>query len=524
MKIFGWDLNKNDPNKVRVNRDLLEAYFTQDSKKNNMRTGFDPYESLGDEEVLIPIYAMPPRVIYEVSEFSDVLRAIHQSLTQEIFRPGYKLEPTTDDPDEQQEETAMKLLKRSNSNGQDIMEVSRSVNLDMEKIDEGYWLLSKNYLWSPENELIAAIPTELTRVDPRVIYLVSDKTGRPGYSPDGKQVLFCLVHRDQSYTNGSTTCPKCGRKLVSAHFRHERYDSSYSGGEAEGNRYYYSGDEIFHKSKYFPSLAYGSSPVLVVWMKVVTLMNQDKYIKDYYAKQRPPRGLLFVNTSNQDSLTKYWQWALDQFKTNPHMIPPIAVENNGGSGNFVNFVDFMRSLDEMQFTETREEYRRVIGSVYQVQPIFQGDLSQSGGLNNEGLQITVTNRGIEFGQGIWNDGFYPWLMRQLGVTDYKLVLEPNEEKDEAADEDIMNKRITNASLMQDMGFDIILKEDGSFDFEPLEVPIEMPESKQPTTSSSNPFPSSTASFTGSPQPTDVNQSKIKSIKKNKNNDHTYIVE
>ena len=43
---------------------------------------------------------------------------------------------------------------------------------------------------------------------------------------------------------------------------------------------YYGADEVKHVSRYFPSLTYGSSPLVAGWHKIATLMNQDTYIKD----------------------------------------------------------------------------------------------------------------------------------------------------------------------------------------------------------------------------------------------------
>jgi len=93
----------------------------------------------------------------------------------------------------------------------------------------------------------------------------------------------------------------------------------------------------------------------------------------------------------------------------------------------------------MQFIEMRNEFRRQIGALYGVMPLFQADVSTSGGLNNEGLQITVTNEAIEDGQAVFNDDYYPWVCDQLGITDYHIELNPHEEQDEIHDEEVSNE-------------------------------------------------------------------------------------
>ena len=102
---------------------------------------------------------------------------------------------------------------------------------------------------------------------------------------------------------------------------------------------------------------------------------------------------------------------LAKAKKNPHLPAVMGVTNNlGNGGKFVEFIDFMKSLDELQFTEQRDEFRRVIGSVYGVSPIFQNDASTGGGLNNEGLQITVTNNAVEKGQKNYNNKLLKWIL------------------------------------------------------------------------------------------------------------------
>lgn len=96
-------------------------------------------------------------------------------------------------------------------------------------------------------------------------------------------------------------------------------------------------------------------------------------------------------------------------------------------------------------------------SVYGVLPLFQGDLSVGTGLNNEGLQITVTNRTVELSQSVWNEALR-WLTKQLGITDYVLELRPHEEKDLKAQLERNEMRIRLAQMMMQMGYDVELYE------------------------------------------------------------------
>lgn len=491
VRVFGLDIRfgkQIDKEKDMIEKQLIDAKF------NSYRTIEDPYKTMGESDV-IPYYPLPIRTLYDVSLYSDTLRNIITALRKEIFRNGYEVKekfamkcrvcgkefdhpvdecddckkagrPATDlrEPDTQQKKSLLKFLEKCNENGQTIIDVCGSINDDLEIVDDGYMMAIKDYYFDENGELVGDVVVEVIRANPMFIRIIADKTGRPGRNKEGKPVKTCLIHRENLWED-KEYCPICGKKLFRAYFKGQRGD---------GKFIYYIKDEIYHRSKYQPSLTYGFSPIFSVWMKVVTLMNMDNYIKNYYAKQRPPRGLLFVRTPNMSSLEKAWNWMLDMFKKNPHMIPPIAIEGDTIKGNFVEFIDFMRTLDEMQFTQMREEFRRTIGAVYGVMPLFQADISTSGGLNNEGLQITVTNRAVAEGQRIFNDGFYPWLLKQLKITDYVLELKPSEEKDEMAELQREAQKIQNARMMQSMGFDVTLNEDGDFEYEPTEVPVTPP--------------------------------------------------
>lgn len=488
MRVFGMDVNFGS--KIdKINKEIDDKY--QDSKFGDMRTMLDYVKSLGGEEVRVPYYPLHERTLFDIAVYSDTLRTIHMQLKKEIFRHGYKVEerfamkceqclkefkhPVDQcdecgsrdlrDPNVEEKKRLLIFIKKCNDNNQDILDVAGQVSDDLEIVDDGYMHFIKDYYFDNKGEVKYEVPVELLRAHPMHIRIIADRAGRPGRDSEGKEVLTCIEHRHKYYSD-ITHCAECGRRLFPAHFRGEQYNGQYI---------YYVKGEIFHRSKYKQSLTYGFPPILSVWLKITTLMAQDRYINTYYTRQRPPRGLLFVNTPNMASLMKAWNWMIDKFKTNPHTIPPIAIEApQGHRGKFVEFIDFMRSLDEMQFTETRNEFRRQIGAVYGVMPLFQADTSTSGGLNNEGLQITVTNRAIEDGQGIFNDGYFPWILEQLDIKDYILVLEPSEEKDEMAEETLRTQKINNARLMQGMGYEVTLNEDNEFEFEPTETPVEAP--------------------------------------------------
>lgn len=197
----------------------------------------------------------------------------------------------------------------------------------------------------------------------------------------------------------------------------------------------------------------------------------DYYIRQYYSGDKVPKGILTVNTSNAQSFWSFWDTFIENVKKNPHAIHPLIHQSEQGKEP-IKWVDFMRSLKEMEYTDVRNEIRTQIGAVYNVSPIFQNDTSIGGGLNNEGLQIKVTDRGIEMGQRIYNDKILPWMCDQLGITDYKWSLLPSREIDRVYEKDLKLKDIQIARAMAELGIDVTFNETGEFSFGAGKVSIQ----------------------------------------------------
>jgi hypothetical protein len=156
----------------------------------------------------------------------------------------------------------------------------------------------------------------------------------------------------------------------------------------------------------------------------------------------------------------------------------MGIEADNGKGS-VEWIKFMDSLKEMDYVAVKEDLRDRIAAFYGVSKIFMADNSASGGLNNEGMQILVTNRAVEMAQNVYNLYVFPWLTGEFGIKDWKLILPPSEEEDEIA---VMRKReieVNIAASIKNLGFDIDMNEEGEFTFKKIvEQPQQPPEGGQ----------------------------------------------
>jgi len=117
----------------------------------------------------------------------------------------------------------------------------------------------------------------------------------------------------------------------------------------------------------------------------------------------------------------------------------------------------------MQYIAVRDEIRNRIAAFYGVSSIFMIDNGKSGGLNNEGLQILVTNRAVEFGQKVYTENLFPRMLKEMDVTDWKLTLYPNEEEDEITRLRRDEMEVNLAQRMAMLGYKPELLEEGDRD-------------------------------------------------------------
>lgn len=468
------------------------------------RPGTDRLEQLGGQGIRIPYYPVPPRTLFDLAKYSDTVRTILSALKTETFRngllvenlwaakcercgheydevpkagtpclgclelqkedPNWEASTEYKEPNERKKGETEKWMEDVNENHQSLQEVSESVHEDAGVIDDGFWLILKEYYFDMQGNITGAVIKENMRGDPIFMRIIADRQGRPGRDDTGKKLYTCVEHRDKVYTN-KKRCPLCNKQLFQALYKADMETSGAMGQEGKTGVFYIEG-EVIHRSLYKPSLTYGFSNIATGWQKIVTLMYQDSYIKEYYGKERPPRGLLFVNTSNNQSLQKNWQAHRDLQRQNPHDIYPIGMEfPPGQSGKIVEWVEFIKPLADMEYTESRNEYRRTIGGLWGVQPIFQNDIAQTGGLNNEGMQITVTNRTTTKNQNYVNKFLYE-VSRQLGLIEEGLVIKlaPVEIKDAMSEALLAAQKINNANAMKNLGYVAELA-DSEFNFD-----------------------------------------------------------
>ena len=459
---------------------LVGRFLSSITKPFNRRSTPEPQMPLWktgiQEPVLVQGVSIP--ALYATVQESIILRTTINTLCQEIFRRGYHWEKKyhkkcTNCEEEYQHDTVTQcricgneefdspdadqilyprwLMKQRNSMDQSFIEIMKEVEWDLNIVDDAFLILIKEYFIDSDSGKIEFFRIkELVRGDPTFMRIVADKAGKRG-----GRYLLCPVHRDKTYSHngGHKKCEICSLPLQDIH---------YINTAGSGKTQYYLEGEVLHTSKFNPSKLYGRSPVASMWRQAMSLTAMDNYIYLAYQKRRIPRGILAITTDNIQSTAAFWKGAEEKMERDPHYIPKVGVESASGRGK-VEFVRFMDSLDEMQYSQIRDEIRMRIAAFYGVSNVFMMDTGKSGGLNNEGMQILVTNRAVESGQKLYSRELFPRLLEQMGVGDWCLTLYPNEEEDEITRLRRDEQEVNIAQRMQGLGFQAELTEDSGRD-------------------------------------------------------------
>jgi len=418
---------------------------------------------------------MTAPIIYSMVQQSVIVRTCITQLKQEIFRRGYVWEkayealcqscgkkhkkPVTECsrcnstelrvPDPKQLEYIEKFLDRYvNKSEQLFIDVLRELEDDLNTMDDAYIVMVKEYFLDGNGKIRMHRVKELYRGDPVTMYIYADENG-----VRGTKGFTCVNHRSIIATEPHEMCEVCNSNLFPIHYVNR------VGGE---DQYFLEG-EVLHFSKYSPSRLYGLSPILTLYNHIMTLIAMENYVNSSYTKSRMPRGLLAVQTRNMESMRSFWRSVKEKMEQDPHFIPVMGIEAENGKGA-VEWIKFMDSLKEMDYVSVKDDLRDRISAFYGVSKVFMADNTTSGGLNNEGMQILVTNRAVQMAQNVYNNYVFPFLVKQFGITDWELKLPPSEEEDEIA---VLRKReieVNIAASIKNLGFEIDMDEDGNFTY------------------------------------------------------------
>lgn len=365
------------------------------------------------------------------------------------------------------------LIDPINSNMQTLEDFAIQCEFDLEICDNLYAIILKTYdIDQGTGEIVGFRIAELLRADPAQVAMIVDSDGRPGYDDNGNRVYVCprFEHRNKRLIK--PYCDICGTRALRALCE---VNSVYSLGIPQPKRVVYGeGEFIWKAGKYMPGLVYGYSEIFAIWSKITSLQFMDEYIRKYFDKMRPPRGMLIMASRNYEGFKKSWDQLQQKALEDPYEIYPVLVETDRGGKNMAQWIDFTGSLKELEFTEIRTELRRIIAAAYKISSQVYNDVSDvSGGAENLGL--TRTNRKIKFDQAFIKRALLDKICRLVGVDDWEIKLKAGEDTDLLREQQVEGVKIANAEAMMRMGFEVTRTHAGEFKFSKSPVMGQQPD-------------------------------------------------
>lgn len=360
-----------------------------------------------------------------------------------------------------------------NNNEQFLVSVARQFERDLDTVDSAYTVITRNYkikvLKTPDPETGAIREAvidnsdivEFLRIHPIQVTMIANDDGTLGMGADDRPRWICpnYAHREKQLSK--PVCEICGCKAFTAIA--ETNAVPYGTLVTDPKKQYYARHELIWASgKYMPDILYGNSLLNAIWKKIMSVYHQDEYLWKYFDKDRPPKSILAMGSRNSESVEAFWDRQKQGARADPYMPRPILL-NTENVGQALQFIDLTPNFKELELTSVRQELRQMISAIYGIQPVFYGEQTK-GGIGNESIQMTITNKTIKGYQNFLNKHFFGKICRVMGVTDWEIVLVASEEIDELREQQIKGEKIKNAAQMYGMGFDVHTNGNGEFIF------------------------------------------------------------
>ena len=372
----------------------------------------------------------------------EEIRSPLNHITSEVFRRGFKWEPTVADPDRGQIEVFEKFLKDCNVFDQSLEEVLRQFHFDINSIDDGFLYLAKEY-YSAQDGTLRSKVKEIRRLNPALVEFDLDTAGLP------KNAHFlCPIHREE-VKDVPEPCGEGGCERMCMPVMYKYYHRN--------QQLYLYDSEVLHLSKFAPSETYGWSPLLTIFEKALTLIGMDKNLYRYFFERKMPASMVMVTTDDPESLRRERAHIAAQTRLDPNFIPMIAVSARSQRGR-VDMVRLFHTLQEMDYLPVRQEIRERVGAMWGVTPAWQGAPEAFGGLSTQTQQLVVMSRVVEADQRLFHEKIFPLLLEAFGITDWELQLPNPEEKAEATKISFAQQKVQVANTLAQLGFTITLKE------------------------------------------------------------------
>lgn len=270
--------------------------------------------------------------------------------------------------------------------------------------------------WALGEAIVDREPIELVKGDPKRIVPVVDENRRIG-----GYWWVCPRHRhdaDYDPVRADGFCETCGARLEEVYF------AEYGESTQDIEKYYFR-EEIITFPWAFPRLngLDGLTPMHHVWLKQLIIEFQDSYAAAFYDPEsdRLPNQFMILHTTNPDAWDEILAQARESAKEDEYDSPVFTMEYDSVANERpeVQVVDAMPDELLGQNGELKETLKKDIRQAIGISDVHDSDLAEAGGLNNEGLQLEVTDRQLATQIHDYTVGWLDTLAKRLGLEDHR---------------------------------------------------------------------------------------------------------
>ena len=432
--------------------------FRSKPKQSRVQAYLDGNMNGLEKEARTPVYDMAPAMgstgpmridpPYNLHHLEDLsinyshLQTVVTRIASQTVAKGYRLEQTVEAPSEDQQRIFERLLVDPSNGETDITgeEFCKALIRQLEVFDDAWVSVVYDYVKDESGRILGKQVSQLWVEDSKYMRFNTDRYGK--FQIENR---FCPTCRK---TMNGSACAECGTGLELIAYTFE---------DPEGD-IPFARDEIIHFNKYSSTARlYGESPIIGLSKKIETALAIEAYQNKLFRLERPPKGFLDIPNLDEQALNRLGEYIAEETRRNPNFVPIIS-SGEGQSG--AKFVSIMPSQNESGMIPYMDKINQDINASYGVMPLAVGDVSGVGGLNAEGEQLSMMDRTITETQQILVNGFFKPLADLLKVTDWEVVFNDIDERNEQQHLANLQTKANVIASFQAVGITVDLDEEG----------------------------------------------------------------
>lgn len=374
-------------------------------------------------------------------------------------------------PEEKQKEYFVRpngksFLDEANDSGYSLKDVCRAYTEMQYMYNYGHILCVTGNVIDDDGKLIESYPLEFLPIDPKFVKLLYDETAKMGdkfaFTQNDRQQLINLNPEDKEHFHSRD---ELSDKIL--------YPAYYQIGEswgASGEYWLYTKDELYNDKWFNQSLTYGKP----IWFKVEDDLLTFHYIEKQTLKLYEfgyVRKLVVLPGFDDLVAQNVAKGVQDVLARNDHSIPIVALPPQipGTPEQKAQVLDIGAETGSDRI-QAKNEIRDRVCAFVGVPNLFAGDVSGSGGLNNETQQITTFDRYLA-DKYDYADKMLKWFLSWFPkITDWSLkVVRPAKADTEVK---TLLEKAQLATQMKNLGIPVAFV-NGDFEFG--EVPMDKAE-------------------------------------------------